>query len=205
MFRWACFGIAVLFGMGMLALLYDLKRDVTSSLETARTAVTEANQAVTTVNSRLPEILAEVKAGTEALSQVADDVELIRSVAGIQDDESKHNLRSLATYADEIQRVLTSEAADRNAMILIEEVLGSDLKEVETVEEFLVGLNKEMVSLILPLSKSRQEILYRATYSGPPRRKPYYIRLPDAEPVKLEDFIKQHHPESAALPVYEAQ
>lgn len=204
MFKWACFGLAVLFGMAILALLYDLKRDVTASLETARTTASEANQAVGTVNARLPEILAEVKAGTKALSRVADDVELIRSVAGIQ-DETKHNLRGLATYADEIQRVLASEAADRNAVILIEEVFGSDLKEVETLEEFLVGLNKEMVSLILPLSKSREEVLYRATYSGPPRRKPYYIRFPDAEPVKLEDFIKQHHPESAALPVYEAE
>lgn len=204
MFKWVCFGTALLFGIALLVLLYDLKRDVTSSLETGRTAVTEANQAVATVNARLPEIVAEVRAGTETLSQVADDVELIRSIAGIRDDESRHNLRSLATYADEIQKILTTQAADRNAVILIEEVFGSDLKEVETVEEFLVGLNKEMVSLILPLSKSRQEVLYRATYSGPPRRKPYYIRFPDAEPAKLEDFIKQHHPESAALPSYTA-
>ena len=205
MFKWACFGVAVLLAMAMLGLLYDLKRDVTSSLETARTAVTEANLAVTTVNTRLPEILAEVKAGTETLSQLAEDVELIRSVAGIQENEGEHNLRSLATYSDEIQKVLTSQAAGRNAVILIEEVFGSDLKEVETAEEFLVGLSKEMVSLILPLSKSRQEILYRVTHSGPPRRKPFYIRFPDTEPVKLEEFIRRHHPESAALPAYEAE
>ena len=62
-----------------------------------------------------------------------------------------------------------------------------------------------MISLILPLSKSRQEVLYRATHSGPPRRKPYYIRFPDDEPVKLEEYIRRHHPESAALSAYEAE
>ena len=204
MFKWACFTVAVLFGIAILGLLYELKRDVTSSLETAHAAVSEANQAVTTVNARLPEILVEVKAGTETLSQLAEDVDLIRSVAGIQDEQGEHNLRSLATYADELQNVLAMQAADRDAVILIEEVFGSDLKEIETVEEFLVGLSKEMISLILPLSRSRQEVLYRATHSGPPRRKPYYIRLSDSEPVKLADFIRQHHPDSAALPAYEA-
>ena len=67
----------------------------------------------------------------------------------------------------------------------------------------ILGLNKEMIALILPVAKSKQEILYRATHSGPPRRKPFYLQFPGAEPVTLGQFIKQHHAESASLPAYE--
>lgn len=88
-------------------------------------------------------------------------------------------------------------------MILIEEVFGSGLKKTDTAEEFLVGLNKEMVAVILPLAKSKQEILYRACHSGPPRRKPFHIQFPDEEPVTLEEFIQRYHAESAELPPYQ--
>lgn len=203
MFKWICFSTALLFGIAVLALIYDLKQDVTSSLEAAHTAVTDANRAVATVNDKLPDIVTEVKKGTETLSALAEDVELIKSVAGIHSEQAERGMRSLATYADEIQKLLADQTADKGAVILIEEIFGSDLKQFDTAEEFLVGLNKEMVTLILPLAKSKQEILYRVSRSGPPRRKPFYIQFPDEEPVMLEEFIKQHHAESAELPPYE--
>ncbi len=202
-FKWICYGTAVLFGVAVLGLVYDLKTDVTSSLDTAQVAITEANQAVATLNEKLPEILAEVQGGTETLSGLAEDVELIKSVAGIHSDQAGRGVRSLITYADEIQKVLAREAADKGAVIMIEEIFGSDLKKIETVEEFLVGLNKEMIAIVLPFAKSKQEILYRACRSGPPRRKPFYIKFPESDPVGLEEFIKKHHIESATLPPYE--
>ena len=203
-FGWVCFGTAVIFGASIIWIIADLKQKVTASLETAQTAVTEANQAVATVNANLPEIVTEVKKGTETLSGLAEDVELIKSVAGMHSDQADRGFRSLATYADEIQKVIAEHAADKNAVILIEKVFGSDLRKVEAVEEFLVGLNKEMIVLILPVAKSKQEILYRACHSAPPRRKPFYIQFPEAEPLTLEAFIRQHHKETAALPAYKS-
>ena len=203
MFKWVCLVAALIFGTAILWIVYDLKRDVTTSIAEVQIAVKEANEAVATVNENLPAIVEEVKKGTETLSGLAQDVELIKSVAGVQNTESSRGIRSLATYADEIQTVLADETEGKEAEIWIEEVFGSDLKRRETVEEFRVGLNKEMVAIILPLAKSKQEILYRACRSGPPRRVPFFIKLPDSEPVTLEVFIKQHHEESASLPAFD--
>ena len=202
MFRWVALVAAVVFGIILLLLIWDLKRDVTASLGEAQATISQANAAVTVVNERLPEIVDEVKKGTETLSGVAEDVELIKSVAGIQGGQDR-GVRSLAEYANELQQVLAEQTEGQEATILIEEIFGADLKEVESAEEFLVGLNKEMVGVILPLAKSKQEVLYRACYSSPPRRKPFYIQFGDGEPVTLEAFIKQHHPASAELPTYE--
>ena len=107
----------------------------------------------------------------------------------------------LASYAYGIQKVLAEEGGGKGAVIVVEEIFGSDLKVVETVEEFLVGLNKEML-LILVTAKSKQEILYRACRTMPPRRAPFSIRFPDSDAITLEEFIRSHHSESAALPEY---
>ncbi len=205
MYKWTCFATTLLVATVALILLHDLKTEVTTALRSAQTAMEQANQAVTTVNARLPEIISEVKRGTETLSELAEDLELIKSVAGIESQKEDRWIRGLATYANEIQQVLQVHAAGKNAVILVEEILSSDLKEAETVEEFLVGLNKEMVAIILPLAKSPQEILFRATHSAPPRRKPFYIRFPASEPVRLDRFIKNHHDAGTQLPDYPDQ
>ncbi len=195
MFKWTCFSVASIFGVVLLILVVDLKRDVTASL-------TEANTTVTTVNEKLPEMLGEVKAGTETLAALAEDVELIKSLAGLDAEQSRQGFRGLATYADEIQKLLAEGTAGKEVQVMKERVIGRKLEVVDSMEEFLVGLSKEMVTLVL-LAKSKQEILHRACHSGPPRRKPFYLRFPNEEPEPLEAFIKRHHPESAALPAFE--
>lgn len=107
MFKWICFGTAVLFGIAVLVLVHNLKTEVTASLDSAQKTVAQANQAVATVNEKLPEIVDGVKKSTETLSDLAEDVELIKSVAGIRSEQAKRGLRGLATYADEIQKTLT--------------------------------------------------------------------------------------------------
>lgn len=200
MFKWICFAAGLIVSLIALILLYQIKVDVAQKLESAKLTIDKSNQTLTTVNQKLPEIVAEIKKGTAALSDLAEDVELIKSVAGIDNDEPSRGIRSLAVYANEIQKRLASGTEGKDAIIMIEEIIGSDLKRVESVEEFLVGLNREMVSIILPLAKSKQEILYRATHSGPPRRKPFYLKFGDDEPVPLQEWIEKNHPESADLP-----
>jgi hypothetical protein len=199
MFKWTCFAVAVVFGIVLLVLIVDLKKDVTASLDKANEAVANANQAVAVVNERLPEMIGEVKAGTGTLAELAEDVELIRSLAGLQAEQSKQGFRGLATYADEVQRILVAQTEGKGVVVMRERVLGSKLEEVESMEEFLVGLSREMVGLVL-IAKSKQEILYKACTSGPPRRKPFHLKFPGQEPVLLEDFLNAHHPESAQLP-----
>lgn len=200
MFKWACLAAACIFAAIMIYLIVDLKQDVTRSIGSAETALVNANEALSTVNGKLPTIVEEVKRGTETLSQVAEDIKLMKSVVGIEKND--RGLRGLATYADEIQQVLVEFTDGKNAMILIEEVFGSDLKPVETAEEFLVGLNKEMV-IILAVSKSKQEVLWRATRSGIPRRAPYYVQIGDTDPLLVSDVIRQNHEPSKLLSVYQ--
>ena len=59
MFKWTCFGVAVAFGVVLLVMIFDLKKDVTTSLDTANEAVSNANEAVAVVNQRLPEMIGE--------------------------------------------------------------------------------------------------------------------------------------------------
>ena len=202
MFKWICYWTGLAIGLAVLALLFSLKQNVVSKLEHAQQTVQNVNKTVSTVNGQLPDIVAEIKKGTATLSDLAEDVQLLKSVAGIQNDDSKRGLRGLATYSDEVHKMLSQETQGKESTIWIEEIVGSDLKLVESTEEFLIGLNRELLTVVLPLAKSKQEILYRITHSGPPRRKPFHIKIGDTTPVLLSEFIKSHHAESAALPEF---
>lgn len=199
MFKWACLANAIIFGLVVLYMIHDLKRDVTGSLESAQQAVSKANVALETVNGKLPTIVSEVKKGTETLSGLAEDVKLLKSVVGIEQDD--RGLRGLANYADQVQRALGDATDGKDATIKVEAVIGKSLKDVESAGEFQVGLNKEVI-YILAVAKSKEEVLWRVCHGSLPRRTPYYIAFPDAEPVLLDTFIRQIHPESAALPEY---
>ena len=192
----------MIFGVVLVVLLVDLKRDITESVETANVTVRDANQTITTVNQRLPEIVDEVKIGTETLAGLAEDVELIKSLAGLDAEQADRGVRGLATYADAIQKVLGDLTEGQEVHVLKEKVIGKKLEVVEPVEAFLVGLSREMVTLVL-FAKSKQEILERACTSGPPRRKPFFLKFPGEEPISMKAFIKQNHPESASLPEFD--
>ncbi len=203
-FKWSCLAVGVAFGVILLWMIADFKRKMVVSLDKAEATVGQVQQSVEKVNANMPAVLEEIRQTSHTLSRVADDVELMKRVAGISNENEQRGFRGLAIYADELQQLLADESAGKDVKILIEEVVGSDLKVVESVEEFLVGLNKEMILTVLPLSKSRQEILYRVCRSGI-RRKPFYIQFGDAEPVLLKEFIREHHPASRDLPEYQSE
>jgi hypothetical protein len=202
MFKWVCLLTAIVVSAIGLLLLADLKRDAAAAIEKADQLMErEAKPALTNVNEHLPQFLAEMKKVSATLGELSEDVRLIKSIAGVNPDAASRGVRSLLEYANDLQQFLEAEAANRNAVILIESVVGSDLTHKDTVEEFLVGLSKEM-TLILAAAKSKQEVLYRATYSGI-RRKPFYIKFPDSEPEPLQAWIRSNHPESSDLPEFE--
>ncbi len=201
LFKWTALSIATLFGIVLLWMITDFKQRILVSMEKAEATLDNAKRSVDNVNSKLPAILVEVKQTSQTLARVADDVELMKRVAGIDHESQDRGVRGFALYADELQQILNEQAVAHPAKILKEEVVGSDLKVVETLEEFLVGLSKEMIVAILPVSKSRQEILYRVCHSGV-RRVPFYIQIEDAEPVLLEEFVKEHHAASRELPEF---
>jgi hypothetical protein len=202
MFKWVCLLTAIIVSAIGLLLLADLKRDATAAIQKADQLMElEAKPALTNVNQHLPQFLAEMQKVSATLGELSEDVRLIKSIAGINSESASRGVRSLLEYANDLQRFLDAEAANRNAVILVESVVGSDLSQKDTVEEFLVGLSKEM-TVILAAAKSKQEVLHRATHSGI-RRKPFYIKFPDSEPEPLQAWIKSKHAESANLPAFE--
>lgn len=202
MFKWVCLLAAIAISAIGLFLLADLKRDAEAAIQKADQLVErEAKPALTNLNEHLPQFLAEMQKVSATLGELSEDVRLIKSIVGINSDAASHGVRSLMEYANDLQRFLDAEAANRNAVVLVENVVGSELTQKDTVEEFLVGLSKEM-TVILAASKPKQEVLYRATYSSI-RRKPFYIKFPDSEPEPLEAWIRSTHAESSGLPAFE--
>jgi hypothetical protein len=202
MFKWICLLAAIAVSTIGLALLADLKRDAQAAIQKADALMErEAKPALTNVNEHLPQFLTEMQKVSATLGELSEDVRLIKSVVGINTDAASRGVRSLLEYANDLQRFLDAEAGDRDAVILVENVVGSGLAEKDTVEEFLVGLSKEM-TVILAAAKSKQEVLYRSTRSGI-RRKPFYIQFPGSEPEPLETWIRSRHAESADLPAFE--
>jgi hypothetical protein len=204
MFKWVCLLSAIGVSAIGLWMLADLKRDAQAAIEKADALVEhEAKPALASVNEHLPQFLAEIEKVSATLGELSEDVRLIKSVVGINTDAATRGVRSLMEYANDLQRFLDAEAGDRNAVILVESVVGSDLTKKDTLEEFLVGLSKEM-TVILAAAKSKQEVLYRSTTSGI-RRKPFYIQFPDSQPEPLEAWIRARHAESASLPAFAEQ
>jgi hypothetical protein len=201
MFKWICLLSAIGVSAIGLWMLADLKRDAQAALQKADALVEqEAKPALANVNEHLPQFLAEIEKVSATLGELSEDVRLIKSVVGINTDAASRGVRSLMEYANSLQRFLDAEAGDRSAVILVESVVGSELTKRDTLEEFLVGLSKEM-TIILAAAKSKQEVLYRSTTSGI-RRKPFYIQFPNSEPEPLEAWIRARHTESAALAAF---
>lgn len=201
-FKWVCLVAAIEFGFILLWMISDFKSKMIVSLGKAEATVSEVQDSVEKVNSQMPQVLSEIKETSSTLSGLAEDVELIKRVAGVGDGDQTRGVRGLALYADELQQLLDEKFEGRDGNVLLEEVIGSDLKKKETAEGFLVGLSKEMVLTILPLSNSKEEVLYRICHSGV-RRKPFYIQFKNSEPQLLEDFIREQHPASRGLPKYQ--
>ena len=201
LFQWVCLAAAILFGLILLWMIADFKKKMIVALDKAEATVSEVQGSVEKVNSQMPQVLSEIKETSTTLSGLAKDVELMKRVAGIGDEDQTRGVRGLALYADELQQLLDEKFQDRDGNVLLEEVIGSDLKKEESAEAFLVGLSKEMVLTILPLSNSKEEVLYRICHSGI-RRKPFYIQFDSEEPQLLEEFIREHHSPSRDLPKY---
>ncbi len=106
-----------------------------SVYDAAKAAVSNANKGLAVVNDRLPEMIDEVKTGTEALAGLAEDVELIKSLAGLNAERSKQGFRGLATYADDLQKALIERSEGKGVIVMKEKLIGKKLEEVESEEE----------------------------------------------------------------------
>jgi hypothetical protein len=173
-FKWTCLALAAIAAAVVIYLVNDAR------LELQRT-----NQIV---HQHLPEILANAKVASETMARVSKDIESLRDLSGL----SATGDRGLATYADSLLDFLEQQPGS----IGLEKLIGKELKDVIPAADWARDARKEALWLTFR-ARTRAELLERLgkTKLGAP----WSYAPPGGPPVKLIDFLKQHHAESAKL------
>jgi hypothetical protein len=218
MFKWVCLGVAAVFLTAAGWMLNDIRLQVRKStgiVETAGESVNEnlpailekSRQTTDTVSKNLPEVVAKAKASTEALAKnlprvvervdrttevladLAEDVRLLKELAGVN---TAVRDKSLVAYANSVlKKVETS-----GGVIGLRKAFGAGLKNTRPAAEWVVGARREALFLSL-LVKSKKEMLTRLAKNKFGSH--WYIQVPDQAPVTLLDWLKENHPESKDL------
>jgi hypothetical protein len=177
-FKWSCFGLALVFVGAMLWMLNDVR------VEVKRTS--------TTVNEHLPTMLANVKQGTEVLAALSKDIQKLRDLAGIANTAAGTRDTSLVAYADSVLDFLETQ----KGQIGLDKLVGKGLKDLVPVDEWARGARKEALWLTFR-ANSKHELLDRL---GKNKFGAKWMFAPaTGDPVPLIDFLKQNHPDSKTL------
>lgn len=179
MFRWSCFGLAAI----VLGILLWMLNDV--RVEVKRTSVT--------VNEHLPHVLANLKTSTDAVAKLAEDFKNLRNLAGVGAAGASARDGSLVAYADSMLDYLETQ---KGAKIGLDKIVGSGLKDLEPIDDWLRGARKEALLLTF-LVKSKKDVLDRLGKNKFGSK--FYIAPASGEPMPLIDFVRKNHPDSSNL------
>ncbi|MEO8704494.1 MAG: hypothetical protein ABI867_30855 [Kofleriaceae bacterium] len=174
-FRWACLVLATAAVAAILWMLNDMRLEVKRTNET--------------VGERLPQILDNVKAGTDTLARVSKDIDAMRDLLGIADGVKE---RSLMVYADSILDFLEKQPGQ----IGLTKTIGSGYKELIPAADWSRDARKEGLWLTFR-AKTKAELLDRLakTKFG----SDWWFVPTTGEASKISDLLKNHHPESKGL------
>ncbi len=175
-FKWSCFGLAVLVCAALIYLLNDMRAEIKRTNDT--------------VNAHLPQILANANQATTVLAAVSKDINAFRDLAGLVDTPQD---RSLVVYADSVLDFLESQTTGQ---IGLTKIVGKGLKDVVTAAEWARDSRKEALWLTFRES-TKQELLERMGKNK--FGSDWYFTGPGIEPTKLIDFLRNNHPESKGL------
>lgn len=175
MFKWVCLAVAVI-ALGVFGwMVNDMRSEVAHTNEI--------------VNKRLPEIIENVRVGTETLANVAKDIESLRDLAGFAGGP---NNRSLVRYADSALDFLAAQHGE----VGLRKVVGSGLKDTMSVQDWVRDTRREALWLTFR-ADTEAELLDCLGHNK--FGTPWLFAAPGAAPVAIVDYLKQHHPESKTL------
>jgi hypothetical protein len=173
-FKWVALGLATIATAIVIWMINDVRHEVKQTNEL--------------VNQHLPPILANAKQATETMARLSKDIEAMRDLAGLGGPKD----RSLAVYADELLDLLDKQTGK----IGLEKVIGKELKELVPVQEWVTGARKEALVLTFR-AKSKADMLDRLAKN---KFGSHWMLAPaNGPPIKLVEFWKTNHPESAKL------
>lgn len=172
-FRWACFGLAVVAIAVLLWMVNDMRGELKRTNDT--------------VNRHLPQILDNAKVATDTMARLSKDIESLRDLAGLTAPSD----RSLALYADSVLDFLDAQTGQ----VGLEKKLGSGLKDLVPVADWVRETRREALWLTFRAS-SKVELLDRLCTNKFGSK---WIYAPAAgTPVPLVDFLRQQHADSKA-------
>jgi hypothetical protein len=169
-FRWSCFGVAVV----ALVVFGWMVNDV-------RGEVKRTNELVT---RHLPQIIDNVRTGTETLASVARDIDGLRDLAGIAGGP---NDPSLIRYADAVLDFLEQLPGQ----IGLEKVVGSDMKDLISARAWVADSRKEALWLTVR-ADTPAELVDRLAHNK--FGSAYYYVGPDGARIALAELIRSKVP-----------
>lgn len=172
-FKWVALALAAVATGVVLWMLNDVRR--------------EMKQTNALVAEHLPQIMANMKQVTETMAHLSKDIESMRDLAGLGAPRD----RSLATYADALLDLLDRQTG---AQIGLEKLVGKELKDLVPVQEWVASARKEALWLTFR-AKSKTDMLDRLAKNK--FGSDWMFAPASGPPVKLVDFWKANHPESA--------
>lgn len=176
LFQWVCLGVAVIGLVSLGWMINDLRL--------------ELKRGASTVNEKLPEILASTKKSTDTLAQLSDDIKQLRDLAGISGQARD---RSLVGFADQLLDAIESSGGK---VALNKKFFGSGLKDVIDAKEWVVAARKEAV-LQTFRAKSKAEILKRLCKNK--FGSDWMFQSGESEPIPLIDWLAQNVPDAMAV------
>jgi hypothetical protein len=176
-FRWTCLLVVAAFLGGVLWMANDLRVEIKSTTE-------NVNQATTTVNTRLPEIINKAEVGVDTFADLSADVDRLKQVIGLGLEKTN------ARYSDHVK--LAKKAfeliAQSGGTLSRDKDVGFG-KQSYPAEEWVIAQRSEIPVLAI-IATSDEEFLYRMTRSTL-LDKPWSIKLPNQSSVLLLDWLKE--------------
>jgi hypothetical protein len=219
MFKWICLAVAVVFLSAALWMLNDIRLHVRRTAAVIDDAGETINADLPVIVSRtkttseavsknLPEVVDRVRAGTESVSkslprvidrvektsevmaELAEDVRQLKELAGLSKTPRD---KSVVAYAESVLQKIAASGGG----IGTKKTVGRGLKTTRPAAEWVEAERRE-AALMAVLGRTKKEMLRAIVKTK--WGTDWYIQVPDQQPVKLLDWLRENHDETKALP-----
>lgn len=200
MFKWLCFGLAVVFVTAILVMVNDIRVQVHRSAQVVLAAersitdnlpviVEKTRTTADTISGSLPEVVERVQTATEVMAELAEDIRQLKELAGLS-----HNPRdkNLIAYADDVLKTIEATGG----VIGVHNNIRAGLKNTKPVKDWVSGARKEALFLTLLVS-TKKDMARRLAKTKLGFN--WYIQPPGKSPKPLLDWLKANHPETKQL------
>ncbi|MCI0460481.1 MAG: hypothetical protein L0Z62_26300 [Gemmataceae bacterium] len=196
MFKWSCFGVAVIFLAAVGWMLNDIRLEVRQAGEMARatsqtvnqhlpTIVDRSKQITEVVATRLPEVVEKVKITTDVTANLADDIKQVRQLL-VGDSKGKRE-ENLLAYANGVVETIGKSGGAIGLKPLIP---GKGPTTPVPAQDWASKARREALGLAI-LGTSKKDMVTELSRNW--FRAAWYIQTQGEKSVPLLDWLKVNH------------